>query len=580
MKFKPLFRLLRETPKLKILAAAGLTLAMLEAVAGPIQASLLRSLIDGVLTGSYQSFTVHAGIIFGIMAFVALIAWARSWTMGRFSERGAAGLRMRAVESIIGMPVPRLDAIHSGDHLSRLTNDTGVIRLYLYFELYWLISLPLEAIMGLIYLFYLDWLMSLVTIAMIPFFILLTTKVTNPVRQISGQLQEKLAEVNNVTQDALAGAEVVKAFNLQETMEERYGDNLAGTVSNGLRLARQQTWVRLTSLAAGLLPLMVPLILGGWFAITGRITPGTLLAFLLLLNSVTHPLQRMPQAMSGHQKAMASLDRVHQLIDEPLERKDGEEFGNGQDVILEAKELVFGYDNGEVLKGLSFELRRGETVALVGPSGTGKSTVFKLLTGFYPPGSGTVSIYSKPLEQWNLAAARNQMAVVSQDTFLFPGTIAENISLGKPGADREEIVEAAQQANAHEFIQQFPDGYDHVLTERGANLSGGQRQRLAIARAILLDAPILLLDEATSALDTESERLVQDALDKMAASRTTLVIAHRLSTIRNADRILVIDAGRIVESGTHQELLDQGGLYRQLYLKQFSNNTEAGGVAS
>lgn len=580
MKFKPLFRLLRETPKLKILAAAGLTLAMLEAVAGPIQASLLRSLIDGVLTGSYQSFTVHAGIIFGIMAFVALIAWARSWTMGCFSERGAAGLRMRAVESIIGMPVPRLDAIHSGDHLSRLTNDTGVIRLYLYFELYWLISLPLEAIMGLIYLFYLDWLMSLVTIAMIPFFILLTTKVTNPVRQISGQLQEKLAEVNNVTQDALAGAEVVKAFNLQETMEERYGDNLAGTVSNGLRLARQQAWVRLTSLAAGLLPLMVPLILGGWFAITGRITPGTLLAFLLLLNSVTHPLQRMPQAMSGHQKAMASLDRVHQLIDEPLERKDGEEFGNGQDVILEAKELVFGYDNGEVLKGLSFELRRGETVALVGPSGTGKSTVFKLLTGFYPPGSGTVSIYSKPLEQWNLAAARNQMAVVSQDTFLFPGTIAENISLGKPGADREEIVEAAQQANAHEFIQQFPDGYDHVLTERGANLSGGQRQRLAIARAILLDAPILLLDEATSALDTESERLVQDALDKMAASRTTLVIAHRLSTIRNADRILVIDAGRIVESGTHQELLDQGGLYRQLYLKQFSNNTEAGGVAS
>lgn len=580
MKFKPLFRLLRETPRLKFLAATGMTLALLESVAAPIQASLLRSLIDGVLTGSNQSFNVQAGIIFGIMAFVALIAWARSWTMGRFSERGAAGLRMRAVESITGMPVPRLDAIHSGDHLSRLTNDTGVIRLYLYFELYWLISLPLEALMGLIYLFYLDWLMSLVTIAMIPFFVLLTTRVTNPVRQISGQLQEKLAEVNNVTQDALAGAEVVKAFNLQETMEERYGDNLAGTISNGLRLARQQAWVRLTSLASGLLPLMVPLILGGWFAITGRITPGTLLAFLLLLNSVTNPLQRMPQAMSGHQKAMASLDRVHQLIDEPLERKDGEEFGNGQDVILEAKELVFGYDNGEVLKGLSFELRRGETVALVGPSGTGKSTVFKLLTGFYPPGSGTVSIYSKPLEQWNLAAARRQMAVVSQDTFLFPGTIAENIGLGKPGADREEIVAAAQQANAHEFIQQFPDGYDHVLTERGANLSGGQRQRLAIARAILLDAPILLLDEATSALDTESERLVQDALDKMAASRTTLVIAHRLSTIRNANRILVIDAGRIVESGTHQELLDQGGLYRQLYLKQFSNNTEAGGVAS
>ncbi len=558
----------------------GLTLASIESIASPIQAHFVRSLIDEVLVGSEQSFIGHAGIIFGVMVVIALIAWARSWIMGHFSERGAADLRRRAVDSILEMPVPRLDVIHSGDHLSRLTNDTGVIRHYLYFELYWLISLPLEAVLGLIYLFYLDWLMSLVTVAMIPFFILLTTKVTNPVRHISGQLQEKLAEVNNVTQDALAGAEVVKAFNLQEKMEERYADNLAGTVGSGLKLARQQAWVRLASLASGLLPLMIPLVLGGWFAVTGRITTGTLLAFLLLLNSVTNPLQRLPQAMSGHQKAMASLDRVHQLIDEPRERKCGEEFSNGQDVILEVKDVAFGYDNGDVLQNLSFQLRRGETVALVGPSGAGKSTVFKLLTGFYSPASGGVHIYHRPLEEWNLTAARRQLAVVSQDTFLFPGTIAENIGLGKPGASRDEIVEAAKQANAHEFIQQFSQGYDHVLTERGANLSGGQRQRLAIARAILLDAPMLLLDEATSALDTESERLVQDALDRIAASRTTLVIAHRLSTIRNATRILVMDEGKIVESGSHQELLDRGGLYRQLYLKQFNNNSEVGGVAS
>ncbi|MGI6363319.1 MAG: ATP-binding cassette domain-containing protein [Bacillota bacterium] len=178
-----------------------------------------------------------------------------------------------------------------------------------------------------------------------------------------------------------------------------------------------------------------------------------------------------------------------------------------------------------------------------------------------------------------MSAARRQMAMVSQDTFLFPGTIAENIALGKPDASRDEIEAAAIQANAHEFIVQLPNGYDHVLEERGANLSGGQRQRLSLARAILLDAPLLLLDEATSALDTESERLVQDALDKMAASRTTLVIAHRLSTIRNADRILVIDEGRIVEEGKHQELLDRGGLYRQLYLRQLSTETETGGVA-
>ncbi len=579
MNFKPLFRLLREAPKLKVVAAMALALVMLEAVSEPIQASVLRSLIDGVLTGNEQSFIRKAGVIIGIIVLVALIAWARSWVLGRLSERGSADLRRRAVDSLLEMPTPRLDVIHSGDHLSRLTNDTGVIRHYLYFELFWLVSLPLAGLLGLIYLFFLDWIMSLVTLALIPVFILMTTKVTNPIRRISGQLQENLAQVNNVTQDALAGAEVVKAFNLQARMEERYEASLGETVKSGLRLARQQAWVRLASLLSGLFPLIVLLILGGWFAINGRITIGTLLAFLQLLNSVSQPLQRLPQSMGAHQKAMASLDRVHQLIDEPWERKDGEVFDNGQEVILEARDLIFGYDNGEIIRGLNFELRRGETVALVGPSGSGKSTVFKLLTGSYPPASGSVELYHRPLEEWSLAAARSQMAVVSQDTFLFPGAIAENISLGKPEASREEIVAAAKQANAHEFILQFPQGYDHVLTERGSNLSGGQRQRLAIARAILLDAPILLLDEATSALDTESERLVQDALDKMAASRTTLVIAHRLSTIRNADRILVLDGGKIAESGAHQQLLEQGGLYRQLYLKQFSDLSVEGGVA-
>lgn len=580
MNFKPLFRLLREAPRLKVIAATALALAVLEAVSAPIQAIFLRSLIDeGALMKNVESFFENAAVIIGIIVLSALIAWARSWVMGHLSEQGSADLRRRAVDSLLEMPVPRLDVIHSGDHLSRLTNDTGVIRYYLYFELFWLVSLPLAGLLGLAYLFFMDWILSLVTLAMIPICIFMTTKVTNPIRRISSQLQENLASVNNVTQDTLAGAEVVKAFNLQCRMEERYAGSLEKTVESGLRLARQQAWVRLASLLSGVLPLITPLMLGGWFAINGRITIGTLLAFIQLLNSVTHPLQRLPQAMGGHQKAMASLDRVHQLIDEPEERRDGEVFENGQEVILEAKDLIFGYDNGEVIRGLNFELRRGETVALVGPSGGGKSTVFKLLTGFYPPASGSVELYHRPLQEWSLAAARRQMAVVSQDTFLFPGAIAKNIALGKPEASREEIVTAAKQANAHEFILQFPQGYDHILSERGGNLSGGQRQRLAIARAILLDAPILLLDEATSALDTESERLVQDALDKMAASCTTLVIAHRLSTIRNAHRILVLNEGKIVESGTHQELLEQDGLYRQLYLKQFSDLSVEGGVA-
>ena len=545
-----------------------------------MSAHIIRSLTDSIVEGNSEYFRVIALVSIVLIAVMALIAWIRTWVLGRLSEQGSAELRAKAVESMLQMPVPRLDSIHTGEQLSRLTNDAAVVRRYLYFELFWLISLPLAGVLGLIYLFYLDWIMTLVTIAMIPLFILLTTKVSAPVAGISAELQENLAAVNNLTQDALGGAEVVKAFNLQEQLEERHEEKLASTVSSGLRLARQQVKVRVASVLAGVVPFLLPMSLGGWFAVSGRITTGSLIGFIQMLNSVTYPMSRLPEAMSGHQKAMAALERIYELIDEPWERRDGKEFTNGQGTILAAKDIVFGYDNGPVLNGLSFELFRGETVALVGPSGAGKSTVFKILTGFYSPDNGEVQLFHQPLARWDLAAARRQIALVSQDTFLFPGTIAENIALGQPEATREEITAAAIQANAHQFISQLPDGYDHVLGERGINLSGGQRQRLAIARAILLDAPLLLLDEATSALDTESERLVQDALEKIAASRTTLVIAHRLSTIRNADRILVMEEGKIVECGTHEELLDKNGLYRQLYFSQLSENRETGGVAS
>lgn len=580
MKFAPLVRLIKQTPGLKLLAATAVFLIFLEAVSAPILAYIMQNLVDGFLLEGAESYWIMARAALILIAAVAGVAWVRTWVLGGFSERATANLRDRAADRLLHMPVPRLDSIHTGDHLSRLTNDIAVVKNYLYFEMFWLISLPLAAILSLIYLVIISWEMTLATLALIPVFIWINTKVSAPIGKISTQLQQELAAVNSVTQDALGGTEVVKAFNLHGEMERRFEHHLEGTINSGLRLAWQRALLRVASAVAGFLPFLLPLILGGWFAINGRITVGNLLAFVQLLNFVTFPLSRMPVALGEHQKSMAALDRVHQLIDEPMERNDGGDFPNLNGTVLEVKDLIFGYEDETILTELSFSLGKGETVALVGPSGAGKSTVFKVLTGFYPQDSGSVQLFGQPLEDWNLTAARQQMAMVGQDTFLFPGTIAENIALGKPAATREEIIGAATQANAHTFIEEFPDGYDHVLAERGANLSGGQRQRLAIARAILLDASILLLDEATSALDTESERLVQDALDAMASTRTTLVIAHRLSTIRKADRILVMDNGKIVESGSHQDLLDQGGLYRQLYLRQFADATQNGGVAS
>ena len=579
MKFKPLFRLFKLVPELKKWAGLAGILVILEAVSAPAVGELIRRLADAIFHPGpvdYQFFIWATAILVTVMS---LMAWFRTKILAQLSEKGAGELRRLATASLLEMPVAKLDATHTGDLLSRLTNDAGLLRHYLYFDLFWFVAAPLAGVLSLAYVFYLDWALTLATLCMLPILVILSSKASQPMQMLSSRLQENLAAVNSYTQDALGGANIVKAFNLQEEMETRHGQALQETMASGMRLAKRQVLVRMCSVATSFVPFFLPLALGGWFVISGRLSVGAVIAFVNMLNAISNPLSQLPQAMSSHQKTMAAFERIYELLDEPRERQEGEVFENGQGVVLQADNLEFGYKDKPVLRDFSFKLSRGETVALVGPSGAGKSTVLKVLVGFYPPSRGQIRLYGHPLEQWKLAAARRQMAMVSQDTFLFPGTIGENIALGNPGASDREIEQAAIQANAHEFIVQLPGGYDHVLEERGANLSGGQRQRLAIARAILLDAPILLLDEATSALDTESERLVQDALDKMAAHRTTLVIAHRLSTIRNANRILVLDEGQIVEEGNHQELLDKGGLYRQLYYRQLAVETETGGVA-
>lgn len=579
MKFKPLLRLFRLAPSLKKWAWLAGILVLLEGISAPLLGNLIRRMVDTIFSNTQANYS---GLFFSTAILVigmATVSWTRTRVMARVSEEGAGELRRLATVSLLEMPISKLDSLHTGDLLSRLTNDAAVVRHYLYFELYWVFSAPIGGLLSLIYIFSLDWLLSAVTLGIIPLLLLLSSTLAKPMGKLSNQHQADLAAVNNNAQDLLGGAEIVKAFNLQGEMEQRQKRSLTATVTSGLRLAKQNALLRMSSVTSGIIPLMIPLGLGGWFVINGRLSPGVVVAFVQMLNQISWPLSRLPAAMGAHQKAVGAFERIYELLDEPKERQQGQEFHNGQDVVLQAKGITFGYNSEPVLKDLNFDLNRGETVALVGPSGSGKSTVLKVLVGFYPPAAGQVLLYNRPLDEWKLAAARRQMAMVSQDTFLFPGTIAENIALGKPGASHAEIQAAATQANAHEFISQLPEGYDHVLEERGGNLSGGERQRISLARAILLDAPLLLLDEATSALDTESERLVQDALDAMAASRTTLVIAHRLSTIRNADRILVLESGRIVESGKHQELLDKGGLYRQLYLRQLQAEPGEGGAA-
>jgi ABC-type multidrug transport system fused ATPase/permease subunit len=339
-----------------------------------------------------------------------------------------------------------------------------------------------------------------------------------------------------------------------------------------------------------ILPFLITFGFGGYLAIQGHMTFGALMSFVIMLNYVANPLSSLPAAIAGISQAAGAAARTFEILDQEIERSDGEELidvdAPGPIVCLD--HVDFAYDEEPVLEGLSLSVERGQTVALVGPSGSGKTTLLKLVLGFYPLEDERLFLFGQDLNLVSLSSARRQMAFVAQDTYLFPVSIAENIACGRPGASQAEIEAAARMANIHEFIVSLPEGYATPVGERGARLSGGQRQRLALARAILRDAPLLLLDEPTSALDTESEALVQEALERFMADRTTIVIAHRLSTIRGADRVLVLDEGRIVEQGSHDELMARQGRYRELYLRQFDepgppaerDQASAGGQAS
>jgi subfamily B ATP-binding cassette protein MsbA/ATP-binding cassette subfamily B protein AbcA/BmrA len=303
---------------------------------------------------------------------------------------------------------------------------------------------------------------------------------------------------------------------------------------------------------------------------------GSVVAANMLVWQIFLPIERFLAVLKQMRETIPAVERLFEILDASAERSPERAGEHPFEVQAKApavalEQVRFGYDDqNPILDGLSFQVLQGETVALVGPSGSGKSTVLRLLCGFYESQEGRISVYGNPLDQCSPSDARAHLSFVAQESYLFPTTIGENIAYGRRGVTRDEIVAAAVMANAHDFILEQPEGYDTLVGERGTRLSGGQRQRIALARALLKDAPLLLLDEPTSALDTQSEALVQDALDRLMEGRSVLVVAHRLSTIREADRVLVLDAGSIVESGTHEQLMQDETLYKRLYLRQAS----------
>lgn len=515
-------------------------------------------------------------MLVGLLIAQAVFSYGRVRTFVYVTENALAKLRQVTYQHLIKLPIQFFNQRRVGELNSRISSDITQLQETMTTTLAEFVRQLIIIVGGITLMVVTSWKLALFTLAILPPMVLIAVFFGRFIRKYSKQFQAEVAESNTIVEESLQGIYNVKAFAnefLEITRYRRKTDEVAQTgIKGGAYRAAFSSFMVL-----GMFGAIVAII---WRAAVlveqGELDNGELFSFILLAGFVGGSIAGFADVYARVQRAVGATEELMKILDEETEDlEDHPKAIPGFKGDVQFDNVHFAYPTRpetEVVKGLTFEAKSGDQVALVGPSGAGKSTLVQLIMRFFDPQSGTISFDGKAAASYNLSELRNQMAVVPQDVFLFGGTIRENIAYGKSDASEEEIIEAAKKANAWRFIEEFKDGLDTIVGERGVQLSGGQRQRIAIARAVLKDPCILILDEATSALDSESERLVQEALDKLMEGRTSIVIAHRLSTVRSADKILVLDKGELVESGTHDELTQkEGGLYQQLSSMQFAN---------
>jgi len=553
--------------------ALGLGLMIINRLAGMVMPASSKWLIDDVIGKQRVHLLVPLAAAVGVAAVVqGSTSFALSQVLGVMAQRAITDMRKAVMAHVSRLPVRYFDSTKTGILISRIMQDAEGIRNLVGTGLVRLTGGFVTAGIALTVLFVLNWKLTLVILVILGTFAAAMTIAFKRLRPIFRERSKINAEVTGRLTESLGGIRVVKAYVAERNEAHTFAKGAHRLFRN---IARSITGISaITSVTAVIIGAVgvTMILVGGRAVIDGAMTVGDLVTYVLFVGLVAMPLIDISEIGTQVSEAFAGLDRIRELRrmatewDEDadravLEHVDGE-------VVFD--DVWFEYvDDTPVLKGVSFTAPPGSTTALVGSSGSGKSTLISLVMAFNRPKSGRVTIDGHDLASVRLRDYRRQLGVVLQDNFLFDGTVAENIAFSKPHAARDEIREAARIAHAAEFIEEFDDGYDTVVGERGVKLSGGQRQRIAIARAILADPSILILDEATSSLDSESEAKIQDGLRRLREGRTTFVIAHRLSTIRTADQILVLEDGQIVERGTHQALLAQRGRYRQLYDKQY-----------
>jgi len=533
---------------------------------------LVRHIFDDIFAGkSLDTLRVLPFIIIGVFLVRGVVSFGSTYFTEYVGQRIVADIRNELNQHIQGLSLSFFNHTPTGTIVSRVTNDVAMVRYALTDSVAAILKDASSLVILVAVAFYQDWLLSLVAFVAFPASVLPVIRLSKRLRSLANKGQASMGNMTMLLQETIQGNRVVKAFGMEGYEEDRFS-------AENARLFR--LFMKSTSIRAFTNPMMEVLAAfgiagvvwyGGYSVIVGGRTQGAFLAFLTALFLLYEPFKGLAKTNTAVQQALGAAERVTELLDTPPEVVDRP----GARALTEIRDGIrlehvsFRYDHEPVLRDVTLEIQRGEVVALVGASGGGKSTLADLIPRFYDVPEGRLTIDGVDIRDLTITSLRSQIAVVTQHTFLFNDTVRNNISYGNIAKDMDAIVAAAQAAYAHDFIMELPEGYDTVIGELGIKLSGGQRQRLAIARALLKDAPILVLDEATSALDNESERLVQSALETLMRNRTTLVIAHRLSTIRRANRIVVLVRGHIVEQGTHDELLALNAEYRKLHDLQF-----------